>query len=113
VQYGVTQGSVLRSLLLTIFINDLCDVINNSNCLLFADLESCREISSPTDYLLLQSDIDCVHKWCSTNFMKPNFSKIRVISFTRKTNVLNYQYGLVNSFTLRTNYVKDLGVHID
>jgi hypothetical protein len=45
--------------------------------------------------------------------MKPNFSKIEVISFTRKTNVLNYQYRLRNSFVLRTDCIKDLGVHID
>jgi hypothetical protein len=45
--------------------------------------------------------------------MKPNFSKIRIVSFTRKTNVLNYQYRLGNSVILRTDCVKDLGVHID
>jgi hypothetical protein len=45
--------------------------------------------------------------------MKPNFSKIRVISFTRKTNVSDYQYRLGNSFILRTVCIKDLGVYID
>jgi hypothetical protein len=44
--------------------------------------------------------------------MKPNFCKIRVTSFTRKANVLNYQYRLGNSFILRTDCIKDLGVHI-
>jgi hypothetical protein len=42
--------------------------------------------------------------------MKPNFIKTRFISFIRKTNVLNYQYRLVN---LRTDCIKDLGVNID
>jgi hypothetical protein len=45
--------------------------------------------------------------------MKPNFSKIRVISFTRRTNVLNCQYRRENSSILRTDCIKDLGVHID
>jgi hypothetical protein len=45
--------------------------------------------------------------------MKPNFSKIRVISFTRKTSVLNFQYRLVNYFILRTDCIKDLGAYID
>jgi hypothetical protein len=45
--------------------------------------------------------------------MNPNFSKIRVIAFTRKTNVLNYQYRLGNSFILRTDCIKDLGVYTD
>jgi hypothetical protein len=45
--------------------------------------------------------------------MKPNFSKIRVIYFCRKTKVLNYQYRPENSFILRTACIKDLGVFID
>jgi hypothetical protein len=45
--------------------------------------------------------------------MKPNFSQIRVISFIRKTNFLNYQYRLENSFILRTDCIKYLGVYID
>jgi hypothetical protein len=40
--------------------------------------------------------------------MKPNLSKTRVISFSRKTTVLNYQYRLGNSFILRTDCIKDL-----
>jgi hypothetical protein len=92
----------------------LFDVINHPNCLLFADDGKVyRAINSTSDCLLLQSDIDCVHEWCSANFMKPNFSKSKLISFTGKTNGFNYQYRLGNSFTLRTDCIKYLGVHID
>jgi hypothetical protein len=102
-----------RHLLCNIFSNDSCAVINRPNCLYFPyDLRVCRPINSPSNYLLLQSYIDCILKWCAANFMKPNFSKIRVISFTRKTNVLNYQHRLGNSFILLTDYIKDLGVQI-
>jgi hypothetical protein len=45
--------------------------------------------------------------------MKPNFSNIRVISFTREMKVFNCQYKLGNSFILRTDCIRDLGVHID
>ena len=116
VRSGVPQGSVLGPLLFNIFINDLCDVVNSSNCLLYADdLKVYRAIKSPNDCLLLQSDIDRVHEWCSANFMKPNLGKIRVISFTRKTTSLCYPYrlGLGNSLIQRTDCVKDLGVYID
>jgi hypothetical protein len=76
------------------------------------DLRVYRAISSPSDCLLLHSDVDRVHNWCLANYMKPNFSKISHF-YTRKTNVLNYQCRLGNSFILRTDYIKDLGVHID
>ncbi|PNF19683.1 hypothetical protein B7P43_G05097 [Cryptotermes secundus] len=45
--------------------------------------------------------------------MKPNLSKTNVISFSRKTTVLKYQYRLGNFFILRTDSIKDLGVLID
>jgi hypothetical protein len=109
-----SQGYLLGPLLYNIFINDLCDVIKHSKYLLSADdLKIYRDISSPSDCLLLQSDIDRVHNWCLANCMRSNFSKIRVVSFTRETNVLNYQYRLENSVILGTDCIKDLGVHID
>jgi hypothetical protein len=82
---GVLQGSVLGPLLSNNFINDLCDVINHSDCLLFADdLKVYRSINSPSDCLLLQSDIDCVYAWCSANFMKPNSVKLELFLLLRK-----------------------------
>jgi hypothetical protein len=62
---------------------------------------------------LLQTDILRVREYCSANLMKPNFSKIRVISFFQEKTVLNYRYRLSNTFTFRTDCVKDLGVHTD
>jgi hypothetical protein len=59
---------IIVPLLYNIFINDLCDVINHSNCLPFADdLKVYEAISSPSDCLLLQSDIDRVHNLCLAN----------------------------------------------
>jgi hypothetical protein len=45
--------------------------------------------------------------------MKPNLVKLGVTSSTRKANVLNSQYKLGESLTLRRDCIKDLGIHID
>jgi hypothetical protein len=63
--------------------------------------------------VLLQSDTEFVHELCSANFMEHKFSKITVIPFARKTNVLYYQYRLGISFILQIEYIKCVGVHID
>jgi hypothetical protein len=94
--------------------NDLCDVINYSGCLLFADdIKIFRVIKSPDDCNRLQSDIDSVQGWCIANFMELNISKTNVIYFSRKTNTLIYDYKLRQSSITRADSIKDLGVFID
>jgi hypothetical protein len=111
---GVPQGSVLGPLLFNIFIDDLCNVINYSRYLLFADdIKIFRVIKSPNDCTRLQSGIDSVQGWCTANFMKFNISKTRVISFSRKTNTLIYENKLCQSLITRTDSIKDLEVFID
>jgi hypothetical protein len=64
----LSQGSTLGSILLSIFINDLCPKICFSEFSLFADnLEMFQVIKSAEDGKLPQSDIDYVQKWCFKN----------------------------------------------
>jgi hypothetical protein len=108
VKCGVPQGSTLGPLL---FINDICDSVHNSQSLLFADdLKSYHSISDVDDCKLLQHDIDSLQNWCLDNGTKLNLSKTTVISFTRKTNSIYFNYKLCNNLVARSQCVKDLGV---
>lgn len=56
---GVPQGYNLNSLLFLIFTNDIVNVFNNSNCLLYADdCKFFREIKTLVESTLLQRDLD-------------------------------------------------------
>jgi hypothetical protein len=78
-----------RPLTFNIFINDICESIHNSQCLLFADdLKIYHSISDVDDCKLLQRDIDSVQNWCLNNGMKLSSSKTTIMYFTRKTNIL-------------------------
>jgi hypothetical protein len=56
----------------------------------------------PRDCYVLQSDINAIQGWCIANCMELNISKTKFISFSRKTNVLIYDYKLCQSSITRT-----------
>jgi hypothetical protein len=91
----VPQGSTLSPLLFNIFINDICNYIQNSRHLLFADdLKIYHTIISVDDRKLLQHNNNSVHNWCLVNGMKINLVKTTIISSRRKRNsiylIINY-----------------------
>jgi hypothetical protein len=54
-----------------------------------------------------------VQNWCLHNSMKLNLSKTTIISFTRKTNSIYFNYKLCNNPVARSHCVKGLGVLLD
>jgi hypothetical protein len=58
---GVPQGTLLESLFINVYINDLCDVIKHSRYVIFAkDIKIHGAINSPEDCTLLHYDTDSI-----------------------------------------------------
>jgi hypothetical protein len=110
---GVPQGSILGPLLFTIFINDIPTVTQYSKVLLYADDTKCYNcITSVTDCLNLQSDLDLLYDWSVKWKLKFNAAKCKVLTVSRSKAPTNFYYNLNGYVLQRVNNIKDLGVTV-
>lgn len=98
----------------TEFLNDLPACFKHSRALMYADdLKLYTPVSSVNDCELLQLDIDCLAKWCTTWRLSLNVSKCNVLTFTNKKQCIHHQYKLNKSCLSRVSHIRDLGVIMD
>ncbi|GBN44066.1 hypothetical protein AVEN_208332-1 [Araneus ventricosus] len=88
-------------------------VFSSTLSVLFADdLKLFSSISSNLDAVLLQSDLDCLFKWCTDNKLHLNIEKC-ILSYTRKAQPLNHVYKINDLVLSRSDSVMDLGIVLD
>lgn len=111
---GVPQGSILGPLLFIIFINDIGSCFHNSHYLLYADdLKVYQNITTFNDCIDLQDDLNRLSEYCNKNKLHLSLSKCKTITFTKKLNVIKYQYKLCSATLEQVSVIKDLGILFD
>ena len=110
---GVPQGSVLGPVLFLLYINDITNQIQ-SNIRLFADDSIVyREIRSPADHQILQTDIQMLTDWSKKWQMNFNTSRCHLLTITHKPKPSEFTYTISNQSISRVNSHPYLGVTID
>lgn len=111
---GVPQGSILGPLLYAAYLYDVGNCFKYARFLMYADdtkIYAC--IKTVEDAMKLQGDLNQLCRFYEDNRIGVNVSKCFQISFTRKRNMLTYQYSLDKAPLERTYVTKDLGVIFD
>ena len=86
---GVPQGSILGPLFFVLFINDMVECVSEGTSIaLYADdTKIWRRITSWSDHLTLQRNIDSLFKWSVENKMTFHPHKCKVVSVTMQNSI--------------------------
>jgi hypothetical protein len=110
---GVPQGSILGPLFFALFINDIADVIKNSNILMYADdCKLYRAVRNPHDHALFKEDIAQVFEWAQYNQLSIAFQKCKILHLSSRFNH-RYSYSFGDTPIDEVDIMKDLGVFVD
>lgn len=109
----VPQGAVLGPFLFLLYINDLPRILQPCYVLLYADdLKLFKLVSSVKDCEVLQDSLNKLYDWSNIWQLHLNLSKCFVISYTMKTQRINFQYSIHAETLTRQFEATDLGISI-
>ena len=97
---GVPQGSVLGSLLLLIYINDLDNGIVSKISKFADDTKLCHSSRNPEEVLKLQEDLNRLVDWANTWQMNFNIDKCAVMHIGH--NNIQHNYTMTNQQLIAT-----------
>ena len=117
---GVPQGSVCGPLLFLLYINDLPQILKNSQVSLYADDTVIYINNSDVNLAsnLLQQDLNLLHNWCDMNKLTINCKKTKFCvygmrSIVKKSKTQNLVLSLNNQILDKVCSYKYLGFTLD
>ena len=115
ISYGTPQGSCLGPLLFLVFTNDLHMIIENGQCLLFADDTTLYQSHQNLQYLKwnIQEDLKTVMDWFKANQLTLNLDKTVCLLFSPNNKTQEKTLELDNMQVKSEEYTKFLGLWID
>ena len=110
---GIPQGTVLAPLLLLCYINDLPDQVKSKVRLYANDVLLYTTINSRADCIILQQDLDLLHKWAEDWQMKFNLTKCDFLRITKRKCPIAASYIIGECVIQEVSHIKYLGVTIN
>ena len=120
VTHGVPQGSILRPLMFSLYMNDLPSVVKFSSVESYVDdtkvYLSCSSNNIDSCLAKVSEDLRLIASWCCTNKLLINPDKTKLILFGTKqllSGVPDIRVPFLGQHLISVSSVKDLGIILD